>query len=140
MESGALFLNLMISSPGTKSWDLAREIRRSRVAIITIKGRFLVLNPTDVPVQIVSWIDTYLGNPAQLTEVIIALEYLNSFGTKNLMSILKQLSKVIQQNKKIFIRWYYEEDDEDMIDRGEYISSVLDVPIEIIKTNSLGDL
>ena len=120
--------------------DINPELILDPEGIITIKGRFLVLNPLDVPVQIVSWIDTYLGNPAQLTEVIIALEYLNSFGTKNLMSILKQLSKVIQQNKKIFIRWYYEEDDEDMIDRGEYISSVLDVPIEIIKTNSLGDL
>jgi len=108
--------------------------------IIKIKGRFLVLNPTDVPVQIVSWVDAYLGNPAESTEVIIALEYLNSFGTKNLMSIIKQLSKVIQQNKKIAIRWYYEEDDEDMIDRGEYISSVLNVPIEIIMTNSLSDI
>jgi hypothetical protein len=56
------------------------------------------------------------------------------------MSIIKQLSKVIQQNKKIAIRWYYEEDDEDMIDRGEYISSVLNVPIEIIMTNSLSDI
>ena len=120
--------------------DINPELILDPAGIITIKGRFLVLNPTDVPVQIVSWIDAYLVNPAESTEVIIALEYLNSFGTKNLMSILKQLSKVIQQNKMIVIRWYYEEDDEDMIDRGEYISSVLDVPIEIIMTNSLSDI
>ena len=120
--------------------DINPELTLDPEGIITIKGRFLVLNPLDVPVQIVSWIDAYLGNPAKSTEVIIALEYLNSFGTKNLMSILKQLSKVTQQNKKIFIRWYYEEDDEDMIDRGEYISSVLNVPIEILRTNSLRDL
>ena len=61
--------------------------------IITIKGRYLVLNPTDIPVQIVSWIDAYLRNPAESTEVIIALEYLSSIGTKNLMSILKELVK-----------------------------------------------
>jgi hypothetical protein len=120
--------------------EINPELILDPVGIITIKGRFLVLNPTDVPVQIVSWIDSYLGNPAESTEVIIALEYLNSFGTKNLMSILKQLSKVIKQNKKIVIRWYYEEDDEDMIDRGEYISSVLNVPIEIIMVKSLRDL
>jgi hypothetical protein len=120
--------------------EINPELILDPVGIITIKGRFLVLNPTDVPVQIVSWIDEYLGTPAESTEVIIALEYLNSFGTKNLMSILKQLSKVIKQNKKIVIRWYYEEDDEDMIDRGEYISSVLNVPIEIIMVKSLRDL
>lgn len=120
--------------------DINPELILDPEGIITIKGRFLVLNPTDVPVQIVSWIDMYLVNPAESTGVIIALEYLNSFGTKNLMSILKQLSKVTQQKKKIVIRWYYEEDDEDMIDRGEYISSVLDVPIEIIMTNSLSDI
>jgi hypothetical protein len=108
--------------------------------IITIKGRYLVLNPADVPVQIVNWIDAYLGNPAESTEVIIALEYLNSYGTKNLMSILKQLSKVVQQNKKIFIRWYYEEDDEDMVDRAEYTSSVLNVPVVSLLINNLRDL
>jgi hypothetical protein len=108
--------------------------------IITIKGRYLVLNPTDIPVQIVSWIDAYLLNPAESTEVIIALEYLSSIGTKNLMSILKELSKVIKQNKKIVISWYYEEDDDDMIDRAEYTSSFLNVPIVSKMTSSLRDL
>ena len=43
MESGASFLNLMISSPGTKSWDLARE-KRSRVAIVITKRLRVYLN------------------------------------------------------------------------------------------------
>jgi hypothetical protein len=120
--------------------DLNPELILDPEGIITIKGRYLVLNPTDVPVQIVSWIDTYIRNPAESTEVIIALEYLSSIGTKNLMSILKNLSKVVQQNKKIVIRWYYEEDDDDMIDRAEYTSSILNVPVASIMTNSLSDL
>jgi hypothetical protein len=120
--------------------DLNPELILDPEGIITIKGRYLVLNPSDVPVQIMSWIDAYLRNPAESTEVIIALEYLSSIGTKNLMSILTDLSKVIQQNKKIVIRWYYEEDDDDMIDRAEYTSSVLNVPVVSIMTNSLREL
>lgn len=108
--------------------------------IITIKGRYLVLNPTDIPVHIVSWIEAYLRNPAESTEVIIAMEYLSSIGTKNLMSILKELAQVVKQNKKIVIRWYYEEDDDDMIDRAEYTSSVLNIPVVSIMTNSLREL
>jgi hypothetical protein len=120
--------------------DINPELILDPEGIITIKGRYLVLNPTDVPVQIMSWIEEYLRNPAESTEVIIALEYLSSIGTKNLMSLLKELSKVIQQNKKIAIRWYYEEDDDDMIDRADYTSSVLNVPVVSIMTNSLRDL
>jgi hypothetical protein len=120
--------------------DINPELILDPEGIITIKGRYLVLNPTDVPVQLVSWIDAYLRNPADSTEVIIAMEYLSSIGTKNLMSILKDLSKVTQQNKKIVIRWYYEEDDDDMIDRAEYTSSILNVPVESIMTNNLKDI
>jgi len=104
--------------------------------IIRISGRSLVLNKTGVPEQIMNWIERYLLNPAESTEVIIALDYLNSFGTKILISTLQEISKVILQNKKYIIHWYYEEDDEDILERGEYISSALKMPVEFILTKT----
>ena len=107
--------------------------------IIKIKGRAIDESRTGIPEQVMDWIDSYLLNPAQSTEIIIALEFLNSFNTMVLNSILKKISQLIQQSKKLHIQWYYEKDDMDILERGEYISTIIDVPIEFIKTENIAN-
>ena len=105
---------------------------------IKIKGRGLFENNIEVTGQILNWIDEYIRNPAEITYVILAFEYLNSSSTIIIVSILRKLSQAIQQSKKLVIQWYYEEDDDDILERGECISSTLDIPIEFIVTNNIG--
>ncbi len=105
--------------------------------IIKIKGRGMVANKTSVPEEIKSWLDAYLLNPAETTDVIIAFEYLNSYSTTILATTLKKISQVIQQNKKFVIHWYYEEEDDDILERGEYISETYDIPIEFIMIDDI---
>ena len=119
--------------------DITPEVILDPEGIITIKGRSSALNIVNVPTQIKSWIDAYINYPAESTVVNIAFEYLNSDGTTILASILREISKVILQDKKLIIHWYYEEDDEDMSERGEYISEALNIPFEFIMTNSSRD-
>jgi hypothetical protein len=105
--------------------------------IIKIKGRAIDESRSTFPEQMAKWIDAYLLNPAELTEVIIALEFLNSFNTLVLTSTLKKASQVIQQGKKLVINWFYEEDDVDILERGEFISSTIKFPIKFIITNNI---
>lgn len=105
--------------------------------IIKIKGRAIDESRTGIPEQVMKWIDAYLLSPAESTEITVALEFLNSFNTIVLTSILKKISQLIQQKKKLIIKWYYEEDDVDIQDRGEYISTVINVPIEFIITENI---
>lgn len=111
--------------------DNSPEVFLNPEGIIKVKGRGMVVNKTSVPEQINEWLDGYLHNPAETTYVIVAFEYLNSYSTTILASVLKKVSQVIQHNNKFVIRWYYEEDDEDIFDRGEYISESLNLPIEL---------
>jgi len=115
------------------------EVLLNPAGIIKIKGRAIDESRTGVPEQVMKWIDEYLLNPEEKTEVTVALEFLNSFNTIVLTSILKKISQLIQQRKKLHIKWYYEEDDVDILDRGEYISSIIDVPIEFIRTDNVAD-
>lgn len=108
--------------------------------MMRIKGRGLVPDKTEAIEQIMTWIDNYLDNPAEKTYVIIAFEYLNSFSTTILVSILRKLSKVILHSEQLVVQWYYEEDDEDIIERGEYIASTFNIPIVFILTKSITDL
>ncbi|MBW6501020.1 MAG: DUF1987 domain-containing protein [Bacteroidales bacterium] len=107
--------------------------------IIKIKGRGMVVNRTVIPDQILNWLDAYLIMPAETTSVIIALEYLNSFSTKILTAILLKISQVWNKGKNLSIRWYYEEDDDDILERGEYISEAYNIPIEFIITDDLAE-
>lgn len=73
---------------------------------IKISGRSIDESRTKFSDQIMIWIDAYLLSPAQSTNVIIALEYLNSFNSIILASVLKKLSLVNQQSKILTIKLY----------------------------------
>ncbi len=104
---------------------------------LKITGRAIDESRTKFSEQIIEWIDTYLASPANLTEVTIALEYLNSYNSIILASIIRQIYQVTQQSKKIVIKWYIDQDDDDLLERGRYISSTFSVPIEFIMTEDI---
>ena len=113
------------------------EVLLNPDGIIKIKGRAIDESRTKFSDQIMVWIDAYLLNPAESTEVVIALEYLNSFNSIILASVLKKLSQVNQQSKRLVIKWYIEGDDDDLLERGKYISSTFNIPIEFIMTDQI---
>ena len=119
--------------------DKTPEFIFSPEGTIKIRGRGLFGSENEIPEQIINWINTYIRHPAETTYVTIAFEYLNSFSTTILVSILKKLLHVTLHTKKLVIQWYYEEGDEDILERGEYISSTIDLPIEFIQTNNNAD-
>ena len=104
---------------------------------IKIKGRAIDERRTKSPEQVTDWIDAYILNPAGMTEVTVALEFLNSFNTLIITALLKKISQVKQHGKNIAVKWYYEEDDIDLFERGEYISNTIDVPFEFIATDKI---
>jgi hypothetical protein len=120
--------------------DRSPEVFLHPDGIIKIKGRGFMFNTTDITQKIANWIDTYLCDPAEITQVTIAFEYLNSFTTSKIVSILRKLVQLNLQDKKLVIKWYYEHDDNDILERGEYMSSTLDIPFEFIKTRSISNL
>lgn len=115
----------------------APEVRLDPKGFIRIDGRGIIGHNYETSEQILSWIHEYLKNPVEITTVIIALEYINSLSTVILVSILKEIAKVVKQNKNCFIHWCYEEEDEDIYERGEYIALTLNVPIDFVRTKNV---
>jgi hypothetical protein len=119
--------------------DTSPEFIFNSEGMLKIRGRGLYSNCSEVNAEVDRWIDKYLVDPAEETYLIISLEYLNSFSTPILVSIIRKLNRVVLQSKKLVIQWYYEEDDEDMLERGEYISMTFDIPITFIEVDHLTD-
>ncbi len=100
---------------------------------LVIRGRSIHENVSDFYAPVESWISEYVRNPAEVTSVEMNLEYFNSASAKIFIHLLQKITYVTLKNKKFVVNWYYEEGDEDILERGEYFSSVLDVPFNILK-------
>ena len=80
------------------------------------------------------WVDTYITLPIEQTQINIALEYLNSGTSKYILRILKMLKDHPNDNHRLVVNWYYEEGDDDILERGEYYASILGIKINYIET------
>jgi hypothetical protein len=109
------------------------EILLNPDGIIKVRGRSIHENVTDFFAPVEDWITQYIINPANLTCVDLNLEYCNSASAKVLIHMLQKITYVTLKNKKFIFNWYYEDGDDDILERGEYFASILDVPFNFIK-------
>jgi hypothetical protein len=110
------------------------EILLNPGGMVRIKGRSIHENALDFFRPVEDWVNEYVLTPADITCIDMNLEYFNSASAKLMIQIFRKLSRVRLLNKKIIINWYYEEGDEDIYERGEYFSSVLNIPFNFIRT------
>ena len=95
---------------------------------IVIKGRSIkILEPSPFS-RIEEWINAYISDPEDTTTVDVYLEYLNTANLVHYNNLLRKLVSINSEEKKIIINWYTEEGDEDMIEKGEYLSDILNIP------------
>ena len=108
------------------------EVKLDPEGIIRITGRSMIQDITVISKPIEAWIDQYLRTPADLTVVEFYLEYINTTNVKFYISLLSRIEALKLKNKKYTVNWYYDEGDEDIIEKGEYISSVVEIPFNFI--------
>jgi hypothetical protein len=111
------------------------EIILNPEGIITIRGRSMNGNFAELGGQIEDWIDKYLNSPAELTFVVFHMEYFNKVNSKVFISMIKKIETLSQKNKKYIINWYYDEGDEDILEKGEFLSLSLNIPFNFIEVN-----
>lgn len=99
---------------------------------LEIKGRSIPENSIEFYKPMVDWLEKYGENPAASTEVNIQLEYFNTSSSKCILDVFKKLEHISKQGKsEVVINWYYEEDDEDMLEAGEDYQSIMHIPFKM---------
>ena len=102
---------------------------------IRIGGRSIPEDASKFYDNILNWVLDYCHTPSDSTVVDIELEYFNSGSAKFVMQILRELSELLAEGRDLKVNWYYEEGDDDILERGEYYSSILDLEINFIETD-----
>jgi hypothetical protein len=103
------------------------------IGLIEIKGRSIPENSIEFYKPMVDWLDLYAQNPKHQTKVNIQLEYFNTSSSKCILDVFKKLELIHKANHEVIINWYYEEDDEDMLEAGEDYESIIRIPFKMIE-------
>ncbi len=101
--------------------------------IVGIKGRSIPENSIEFYKPIVDWLEEYSKTPQPKTVVNVQLEYFNTSSSKCILDVFKKFEALKNDNNEVTINWYYEEDDEDMLEAGEDYESIIKVPFKMIQ-------
>jgi hypothetical protein len=100
---------------------------------IEVKGRSIPENSIEFYKPLVDWLEQYSSSPKPKTEVNIQLEYFNTSSSKCILDVFKKLESIHKSGHEVLINWFYEEDDEDMLEAGEDYQSIIRIPFKMIE-------
>ena len=101
--------------------------------LIEIKGRSIPENSIEFYKSMVDWLEKYTEKPQKKTEVNIQLEYFNTSSSKCILDVFKKIETIYKADNDVVINWFYEEDDEDMLEAGEDYQSIIRVPFKMVE-------
>lgn len=104
-----------------------------KMGLIHIVGRSIPEDPIVFYKPIMDWIDKYLENPDEETVIIINIDLMNTGSSKCILDILVKLNRSFLKKHHMAIRWYYDNDDEDMLQLGEDMRTFIEIPFEFIE-------
>lgn len=99
--------------------------------VFEISGRSIPENSVDFYKPLLEWLDMYKEAPLDKTVVKIKLEYFNTSSSKCILDVFKKLESIHKAQNDVEVNWYYEEDDEDMLEAGEDYESIIRVPFKM---------
>lgn len=100
---------------------------------LEVKGRSIPENSIEFYKPLTDWLEKYASKPQGATNVNIQLEYFNTSSSKCILDVFKKLEAIHKGGSQTVINWYYEQDDEDMLEAGEDYQAIINVPFKMIK-------
>ncbi len=105
-------------------------INFSEEGIIDIEGRSITEDVFSFWQPLLEWVTEYSKKPAEVTNVVINLEYTNSSSNKYINEILRKLEECFLKGNKVLITWKYEEDDESILELGKDLEAITKLPFK----------
>lgn len=103
------------------------------VAILELRGRSSPDNSVNFYASLVNALEVYCEQGDRKVVVNIAFEYFNSSTSKIVFDLFKKLSNIDKKGNKVTINWYFEEDDEDMMEAGEDYADLVKVEFQLVQ-------
>jgi hypothetical protein len=100
--------------------------------IIELVGKSLPEDSLTFYNPIEAAVKDYISNPQPTTTINLRLEYLNSSSQKRILEILSLFEAIVERGLQVEINWYFNQDDEDILEEGKDLAKTLTLPINFI--------
>lgn len=104
---------------------------------LELRGRSIPENSIDFYQELNDWIIEYGSNPQSETIFEVKLEYFNTSSSKCLLDLFKLLEKINGKGTQVEVKWFFEEDDEDMEEAGEDYNAIVSLPFTKVKVEEI---
>lgn len=98
--------------------------------IFEIKGSSIPENSGAIYEPIIEFLKEYKENPKETTTLNLELSYFNTSSSKWILNILRLIKEIKTKKKtEVKINWFYEPEDDEMLEAAEDYESILRIPI-----------
>ena len=122
-------IDLQIESTKTSPYIMVDSTEK----IIELKGKSTPENAVQFYYPVINNIKKLFSAVSGEIHVNMALEYFNTSSSKCIFDMLKVLKSLQDDDREIVVNWYYEEDDEDMLETGEDYQDLLGMNFNYIE-------
>jgi hypothetical protein len=99
--------------------------------LMELAGNSYPENTAEFYQPIYEWLHGYFNGGGGTLKTILKLNYFNTSSAKCILNLLTILQQYHSQNKRITVEWFYDEDDEDMLETGKAFSVDFSLPFDI---------
>jgi hypothetical protein len=113
--------------------DISPEIQLDSVSgYMHLTGTSIPENSEEVYRPVLNWLKSYATKPAGKSNLDVRLDYFNTSSSKFLMEILRLLKQIKDAGHEVTIRWFYYEDDLDMLEAGQDFMDIVGMDMEMV--------
>jgi len=115
-----------------KGTDRTPEISFNvNLGVLAISGRSITENPISFYKKLEEIVIEYGEKPRPNTSILVTLEYFNTSTSKCLVDLFKLFEPIHATKSKVLVEWFYEQDDEEIMDSGEDYKDFINIPFEV---------
>jgi len=101
--------------------------------VLTMEGRSIPEDPEGFYHGVYSAMLEYYDSPQKLTTFHFQFEYINSGSSKFILRFFHLIKKEYDAGNDCIINWYYEEDDENILDLGQHYRNTFKLPFKFVE-------
>ncbi len=98
--------------------------------VFKIDGNSFPNNSFRFYLPVLEWLDEYAKQPNKETHFVFQISYQNSSSLKMFNEILKKLDALHKAGNKVSVDWMYQENDDDLFQKGKEIKELFSMPFE----------
>ena len=101
--------------------------------VLTIEGRSIPEDPESFYDVVYTSMFEYYKEPKRVTTFNFQFEYINSGSSKFILRFFHLIKNQYDSGNDCLVNWYYEEDDENILDLGKHYKNTFKLPFKFIE-------